>query len=207
MTNIIGSVLKVNNYKVIILDNYYTSEEYDSIFEECLFLGSTEKMLSADKTKAAMATDGFPEKQNYGIFINTLYNQKNISNILHHNRKIFKKEITEELEKIDIIFRQIKNSTIDSTLLSYYEDGDYYQAHHDCSSITVLSWFFKTPKSFSGGDIYFEKDKNLFIECKNNRTIIFPSFLIHEVEKVKMNSDKIGKKFGRFCLSQFINFI
>ena len=66
------------------------------------------------------------------------------------------------------------------TQLVYYENNDEYKSHRDCAQFTVLNWFYRKPKKFSGGNLYFE-DFDLEIECLNNRTLIFPSVINHAV--------------------------
>lgn len=202
MSNIEGSILNINKYKVIILDNFYEQHEYDAILNECLFLSKENKLLPPEKT--GQLTPNM--KSNSGIFIDVVYSNRNFSDILKYNRKIFNPSLVQQLIDIDIIFRQIKNSNKDNSLLSYYSQNDYYKSHHDESNITVISWFFKEPKSFKGGNLFFEDDENLSVECKNNRTVIFPSFLRHAVGPVEISAEMNNKQFGRFSLTQLISY-
>jgi hypothetical protein len=202
MNKIEGNILNVKNYKVVVLDNYYDKEEYDCIFQECLFLSKDNKLFAPENT----GQPGPDMKKNTGVFLDELYigPYRRFSDILKYNRKIFNPNLVEELINVDVSFRQIKHATFDSTLLSYYGQEGYYRSHLDSTNITLISWFFKEPKSFTGGNLFFENDKNLSVECKNNRTIIFPSFLMHAVEPVNISEENVKNQFGRFALSQFI---
>lgn len=203
MSVIEGSVLNVKNHKVVILDNYYDKNEYDCIFQECLFLSKDNKLLPPEKT----GQPGPGMKKNTGVFIDEVYPAfRNFSDILRYNRKIFNPDLLQQLIDVDIVFRQIQNSNHDSTLLSYYGQEGYYKPHFDSVNITLISWFFKEPKAFEGGDLFFENDVNLSVKCKNNRTVIFPSFLLHGVEPIKISEENVQKQFGRFALSQFFNY-
>ena len=95
--------------------------------------------------------------------------------------------------------------SICSTLLSYYENGDDYKKHKDASVVTILTYFFKEPKLFSGGDLILN-DFGVTIEPENNMIVIIPGLYNHEVSQVVMEKDCCGKNLGRYCLSQFINF-
>ena len=44
------------------------------------------------------------------------------------------------------------------------------------------------------------------IELQNNRMLIIPSFIDHEVIEVKMDNKYCGNHLGRFCITQFIHF-
>lgn len=198
-----GSILNVDKYKVIILDNFYDQHEYDAILNECVFFAKRDKLKPPSITGAA-EVHGVSLKKGNGIFLDDVFKDRNISDILYYNRKIFNSTIMEELSSIDIFYRNLSMSNKDSTLLNYYENSDYYDSHSDLSTITVVSWFYKEPKIFSGGNIFFENDKEKFVECKNNRVIFFPSFLYHAVDKIEMPENKLGLGLGRFAISQFI---
>ncbi len=88
-------------------------------------------------------------------------------------------------------------------LYSLYTNKDYYGAHRDWAVATVLFWFCRTPKKFTGGDLVFE-EINETIEFKNNRIVIFPSQFKHEVTPVVMDDDEDVKN-GRYCITMFIS--
>lgn len=203
----IGSVLNVDKYKVIILDNFYEQHEYDSILNECLFLSKGNKLKVPEKTGSALDEEGNFLKKNKGVFLDDLYSfDRNFSDILTFNRKIFNVDIVEELCKKDTYYRHLRWCNLYTTLLSYYENLDYYKNHADKATVTAITWLFKEPKMFSGGNIFFEQDVNNFVECKNNRTIYFPSILEHEVEKTIMQKEKTDLGYGRFSITQFFNY-
>ena len=117
------------------------------------------------------------------------------------NRKIFDK------------FDEIKSShpswffnnftcNFDTTQISYYEKNDYYGAHTDASILTALTWFYKEPKKFQGGDIFFT-DYDLQHSIQNNSTLIFPSCIKHSVSTIEMGDENLNKRLGRFCMAQF----
>lgn len=199
-----GSILNVDKYKVIILDNFYEPHEYVDILDECLFLSKRDKMKLPEETGTALSEQKKPLKKNKALFLDSEFKNRNTSDILYHNRKIFNNLIADELAKIDIYYRYLKLCESDTTLVSYYENEGYYDSHSDASVITCITWIFKEPKSFSGGNIFFEDDKNNSINCVNNRTIFFPSFLNHSIDKVMMDESKIGLGFGRFSITNFI---
>ena len=92
----------------------------------------------------------------------------------------------------------------DFTLISYYENNDYYKAHADTSDITALTWLFKEPKRFTGGDLIFP-DTEERIECKNNKIILFPGCIRHQVTEINMEKQHQNQKLGRWCITQFLH--
>jgi len=97
-----------------------------------------------------------------------------------------------------------KASDIDSSQVSYYENGSEYKSHFDNYMHTVLIWFYREPKRFTGGDLKFNQSGQV-VECKHNRMILFPSYYMHEVDKVFMDEKDLNKGLGRFCLTHFYN--
>jgi len=90
--------------------------------------------------------------------------------------------------------------------MSYYEDNDYYHSHHDVSAYTYVFWLFKEPKNFLGGDLYFD-DVDYKIQVNSNMAVLFPSWVIHSVDKIMMIPGiKPYKGFGRFAFSTFYSF-
>lgn len=194
---------EIKNLPVVIIDDFYQNSETDLIWQELCFLNSDpDNFAEPDKTGAAKDENGKILKKTKGIFLDELYNLRNFSNILKTNRKIFDKDFIQKLVEKHIFFRYLMESNIDSTLVQYYENYDYYKLHFDSSLITVISWFYQDPKSFTGGELLF--DDGTLVECKNNRLIIFPSILNHEVRKIEMPKKLLGKNFGRYSITQFV---
>ena len=57
-------------------------------------------------------------------------------------------------------------------------------------------------------DRKIKSDGNIDIELKNNRLVLFPSWVFHEVDKIELDKEIESNGFstyGRYCLSQFIH--
>ena len=101
------------------------------------------------------------------------------------------------------LYRAFKNTTIDASMIAYYENSDYYQPHTDSAKYSILIWINKEPKKFTGGDLILPDFKQK-IECKNNRLVLFPGYLYHQVTEIKMKGKhKIGD--GRWCIVHFFD--
>lgn len=193
---------------VIILENFYTEEELSLIWRELEFLTDKDKLYDASKTGPAYSIDMATEekrplKNNKGIFLDECYSDRNISDILKINRKIFFYALENRLVEYDPVFRVLIKCDTDKTLISYYEDGDYYEPHFDTSIVTVLSYFIKDEKEITGGEFVLN-EFGVTIPVKNNMVIIIPSFYLHEVKEVKMSRNYFST-FGRYSMTQFLS--
>ena len=141
-------------------------------------------------------------KKNKGLFLDTIYSERSISNILILNRRSFDPEIIDAFSDLSFGYQSIKKTNGDTTLISYYENADYYKPHEDSSMYTAVTWFFKEPKAFVGGDFYFS-DYNLKIEVQNNMMVLFPSFVKHSVGEI-LSKDESLSGYGRYSMTQFV---
>jgi Rps23 Pro-64 3,4-dihydroxylase Tpa1-like proline 4-hydroxylase len=194
----------INSLPVVVIDNYYSDQAAEEIWKELEFYSRGDKLLEPSKTGAATNKNKESLKKNGGLFLDEVYADRNVSNILTENRKLWESESIDKLTKIHTFFRYLSQCNRDTTLVSYYEDSDYYLPHLDTAVVTLVSWFYKKPKKFSGGSLTFEKE--LTIDCEYNRTVIFPSILSHAVDTVLIDEDYRNKNYGRYTITQLISF-
>ena len=193
----------VSNLPIAVIDEYYDSSTCERIWQELCFLNNDRRKLqSPADTGSALDNNGLPLKRNNGIDLNSVYADHAISNILKENKKLFSNELTDKLMSQHIFFRYLRGNPENNTLVQYYEHNDHYKSHTDGAVITAITFFYKHPKSFLGGNLIFE-DK-LQVECGYNRTVIFPSILFHSVESVNLDSSLLGQNFGRYSITQFV---
>jgi len=186
----------------IVIDEYYNDSELDLIWEELEFFTYSHKLKDPETTQEAY----HGAKKNSGLFLDQVWSgQRELSNILTINRKIFN-ELDILRQNPSWFFKHFE-CTSDTTLLSYYEDGGYYKPHRDNFAVTMLSWFYKKPKVFEGGNLRFHMGSDFEeITVVNNRTVIFPSCLIHSVTPIFMEDQYQRQKLGRYCLTQFLRY-
>lgn len=180
-----------------IIRNYYNDEELEGIWEEIEFLKP--RLLEPGVTGAAEDENGNFKKNNRGIFLENVYGEsQNFSNILKINKLLGDPDILSNLKGKHWFYNYLTNSCdklIYSTLISYYSDGGYYKPHTDSAVATCISYHWREPKKFRGGDLYFGDYR---VPIENNCMIIFPSCTEHEVTPVDGN--------GRCALTQFMSF-
>lgn len=102
----------------------------------------------------------------------------------------------------DYAFKHALTSREGSVLLSVYGGGDYYGKHidTDMGSVVTAVLFLCFKQSFTGGDLVLE---DTTIPFQNNRLVVFPSCVPHEVTKISLDSQKYEDH--RFTLQYFIS--
>ena len=91
----------------------------------------------------------------------------------------------------------------DVTKIRYYHDKEYYKPHIDTYfQYLAFSYFYKEPKKFSGGELYFPQ-YDYDYSCENNSMIIFPGWVAHGVTEVSIDKSDYYEGYGRYCISSF----
>jgi len=195
----------------VVIDNVYTEDQVASIWKELTYITDRSKLQPPDKTGSA-ATDGVLLKNNKALFLDEMYKDYKFSPIISNGLEKFRsKELNDKLIEHNPMYKCFRHLNGFSTLVSYYEDSDYYAPHKDFSVFTVLTYFFKEPKHFEGGQITLfseNHEKKAEIEIMNNRSIIILSCTDHEVSEIRMK-DKFTAYGGdgRYCISHFCSAI
>jgi Rps23 Pro-64 3,4-dihydroxylase Tpa1-like proline 4-hydroxylase len=187
----------------IVVNNWFTDDELNLIWQEIDFLTRENILLNPTQTGSAQNTQGQLIKNNHGLFLDNLYSNRQISNILSCTRKLWRRDFVEQASKYNFVFDYLRTSNFDTCLLSYYEEGDHYLEHFDISALTALIHLYKDPLQFMGGELII---KNKIFPKENNRLILFPSCALHSVTPLKLNPNlKKFSGFGRYTISQFIS--
>ena len=194
----------VNQTPVVWSDNFFCAEEIDAMKKESYKLRNLG--LVDDDTNSA-TQDGKTLSKNNSVFLEKLYaSELRLSDTINITRtRLFDQKFQEYLVSIHPYFITLGSLRIQDgvgTLLSYYDNSQYYKPHRDNAFVTVLTWFYEEPKAFKGGDFIIEN--TLEIECKHGRTVFMPSYLLHEVTPIKMPKNKKGKGLGRYSISNFM---
>ena len=203
METLKGSAFK-KPFPHLIFDNFYNQEELDLIWEELNFYTKPNKLFEAKDF------GGLVDKTNsHAIILDSLYSSKfrSISNILTVNRKMFDPDIMSSFSKIHECCEGVIHANSDMTKVRYYHDKEYYEPHTDLAyQFLSFSYFYKEPKKFSGGDLFFPKHNFEYL-CKNNSMIIFPGWVEHGVTEVSIDNSDYYDGYGRYCISNFFGHI
>jgi Rps23 Pro-64 3,4-dihydroxylase Tpa1-like proline 4-hydroxylase len=142
-------------------------------------------------------------KQNHGVFLDPLLEKGIINHIPEIASKLFwAKGLTDILIDIHPALSIFSSLNYSRSLLSYYANTDHYKPHTDNAVFTILTWLYKEPKSWTGGDLVLN-NWDITIEPKHNRSLVIPSSFTHEVTPVKMMPGSDPNTMGRYCISQF----
>ena len=190
----------------LIVENMYNNEELDLIWEELDFLSKPHKFLQEDDGTGKDEKTGLTYSTSKSILLDDVYTQRSTSNILTINRKLFLNEFIQPFSEILPICKSILYQNSDSTKIRYYENNDEYLPHQDFFNYTSITFFYKNPKMFDGGDLYFP-DFNYIFKCENNHTILFPSCIFHGASCVKMKDTKNCNGYGRYSMMQFLKLV
>ena len=184
----------------LIINNFYNEQELDLIWEELNFYTKPNKLFEAKYFGGA-----YNKTNSHAIALDGVYSEKYrpLSNILTVNRKLFEPEVLESFAKVDDCCRIATECNYDVTKVRYYHDKEYYKPHTDTAfHFLAFSYFYKEPKKFSGGELYFPMyDYNY--SCENNSIIIFPGCVQHGVTEVSIDNSDYYEGYGRYCISSF----
>lgn len=195
----------MNPFPHLIVENMYNEEELKLIWEELEFLNKPGKLKDPENFRAAPDPNGGYKTKSKALILDDVYIDRNISNILNINRKLF--NYSQIYSNLSPYHSKFNFCNYDITKIRYYSDGEYYDPHMDVNFDTIAcTYFYKEPKKFFGGDLFFPQF-NYNVECKNNLCIIFPSYFMHEVKQIKILNSDYNYGFGRYCMSQFTNVI
>jgi hypothetical protein len=185
-----------------VIEDFYNEEELKLIWRELEFL--TYKMQIPERTGTAVDAESRKLlKKAKGIFLNQVFSNPNMSDIYGVSTKITSTNLIEKLTSKNPIYRSIESCSM-STLINYYENSEYYKSHKDISVFTAITYFFKEPKKFDGGNLILS-DFNIEIEIKNNMLVIFPGCYMHEVPEIKMNDKDLKQGLGRYSIAHFLS--
>ena len=193
--------MKITNenkeFPYILIDDFYDQSELDEIWEELDYLCNPRRMPRAAPMNGNI-------KNNWTMHLDNFFSSgRQQSNILLVNRKLVGNEQIFKNHP-HWLFNHLDALNEDNTQILYYENNDEYKPHRDLARLTGITWFYREPKKFTGGNLGFPSF-DLEIECKHNRVIVFPSSIYHGVDKVGMEEKDMGKKLGRFVMSQFLS--
>ena len=208
------AIMNEEPFPHLIVEDFYTEEELELIWEELTFYTKPGKLLTAkdfggvvDKTNShALAIDCIylNNEGKKGPDGQTGVNYRLISNILTVNRKLFTSGVLNYFAKIHPCCAIAPFSNYDCTKVRYYHNGEYYEAHTDKSmQFLAFSYFHKEPKKFTGGEVYFPEYGDYQFPCNNNSMIILPGWVQHGVKEVSIEDSDYYDGWGRYAITSF----
>ena len=183
----------------LIIENFYNAEELELLWEELKFFTKPDKLLEA-KDYGGVVT----HTNSHALVLDEVYKKnRKLSNILTVNRKLFTSEVLKVFSDIHDCCSIAKDANFDITKVRYYHNGEYYKPHTDTLfQFLAFSYFYKEPKRFTGGELFFPK-YDYELTCENNSIIFLPGWVEHGVREVKIEDSDYYDGHGRYCISSF----
>jgi hypothetical protein len=189
-------------FPYLIVDDLYTEEEQDLIWSELELLQPLYKMdTAAIIGGSSLEPDGTPSAKLKRLYLDSYYGtNREKSNIFKFYNKITSLEIQHQYGLTTPSWGSYSLANTDKSIISYYDNGDEYKEHFDTSMHTCLVWFYREPKRFTGGDLYFSQSDSV-VECKHNRMVLFPGYYMHQVNTLNIAEEYANKGLGRYCIT------
>jgi hypothetical protein len=183
----------------LIVSGFFSEDEYNDVWFEIQYL--SKRMKPPNETYAAHQ-DGVYRKKGSGVFLHEFLINPAESSTFRATRKIFDyQEAVSQDFYLNGMYRWVNH---DVTLAQLYLNGDYYKPHWDTPILTHITVLHKTPKPYTGGDLFFP-EFNYTVSLKDNESILFPSFAMHEVTQVRTDSDDLMS--GRYTVTNFMQYL
>jgi hypothetical protein len=191
----------------VIIKNVYSENELRLIWRELEFLTEKYKFKPGSEDGSTGTTlTGINSSQNFGLTLDTVYLDRKISDILTITSKLADDQLVNKICEVSPLVGHLKRCNTVCTKVKYYESNNYYRGHFDLSRFSFLTYLFKQPKQFIGGDLYFD-EYDYIIEIENNMTVFFVGSIIHSSKEVKLNSDvQPWTGGGKYCITQFVDY-
>ena len=189
------NLMQAKNLSYIVVDDMYLPEELAKIKAELHKLKHhTEDPVN---TRVAMY-NGVPQKNAKSVFLDDYYSDRNSSDILRLNRKLFCNELVTKATEFNQYFFTIGACNFDRTLINFYEATEEYKKHRDSNCLTALTFF--SLGDIEGGDLEFP-EVEVIVPFKENRAVIFSGCAEHAA---KQTIAKPGNY--RVSMAQFLNY-
>jgi Rps23 Pro-64 3,4-dihydroxylase Tpa1-like proline 4-hydroxylase len=181
----------------------YTDEELGLIWQELDFLTHSSKLEDPSVYLGAKDSLGNYLTNAKALRLETVYQKREYSNILNVNRKLFREGFTQLFSELSPDLKFIPLVNTDTTKIRYYQNGEYYNPHTDhLHAALSISYFYREPKQFSGGELFFPPHDYEF-DCLHNSMIMFPGYVEHGVKMVETGENPYSGN-SRYCMTQFL---
>jgi Rps23 Pro-64 3,4-dihydroxylase Tpa1-like proline 4-hydroxylase len=198
-------IIKDNpTFPFLVIDNWYTPEEEKAVWKELDFFSATPKdqIDRAENTIVARNKDGSSKSKAYRFYIEEYYRKREISSIINCMYKQRTSEFHNIIKECMPYYRSFYSTNNDTSMLSYYEENDHYEPHHDTFAWTCLIWMVREPRLFNGGDFKLN-EPDIEVKLKNNRMVMFPCCYLHSVSPVKFHTQPKEIGYGRYTITHF----
>ena len=188
----------------VVIDGFYDEDEQSEILVELDYLCTERRLIPPFKDKSGARYENRNVKNVGCLYLEDFYAKRRHSNILTITDRLFSDGYS-MIDNHPHWYFDLDSINHHNTHILYYEDTNEYPAHKDTCRFTAVTYFYREPKKFEGGDLQFT-DYQIQVECVNNRIIVFPSMLNHRSTPVRMLENDTQIKNGKFCITHFLNY-
>jgi hypothetical protein len=209
---------------IVVIDDFVSENHYGAILQEISMLD--QKITLPPENSGSAVDNGKQLKRNTGLWLCDYYNIRKsgegfknspilgaFAGLLTNEEKassIGKMHPFFSLFPIYCAMNSRNNLRLPINfigyLLSKYQNGDYYEYHHDGADYTLVYYAYEE-KQFEGGNIgFYFGGEHREIESKPNRLVIFPSFYTHKVYEIKYLTPSAKPRYGISCFLRHDNF-
>ena len=198
---------------VLCIDNFLPEEDAQKVLQECIDLKKV--YMPARVFDGAAATKVDPSyRTNEVVYLDDVFRsapeRSEILSIMKN--RVWSEECRKLWHEGYYIFDIINYSTWHEIVISRYGSSQFYRKHQDTRSdyltyrlVTLVYYINNIPEKFTGGGlILWQDDESVRVEPQHNRAVVFPSFMFHEIEDVRLTSNKWED--GRFSLNYWMGF-
>ena len=176
--------------RYVLIDDFYDESELKHITGEVSAFAPYAISGSEDQT----SSNG--DKTGSGLRLDEMFiKNRHKSKVLSLNQKLFAEPIYSSAITLDASFSHLKTCSSYSTFLNYYKNGEEYKPHFDGAALTAIT-FLKFGE-FTGGDFKFT-DYDETVPIKHNRTVIFPSCVMHQSTSIQSSDDSYKASITQF---------
>jgi Rps23 Pro-64 3,4-dihydroxylase Tpa1-like proline 4-hydroxylase len=197
----------------LVIDDFLVEEQSSMILQECIDLKKVFMPGMVFDGKNSTKVDP-SYRTNEVVYLDEIFRsapeRSHILSII--GKKIWTDECRALWHEGYSIFDVINYCTRHEAVLSRYGDDQLYHRHQDTRwdhityrLVTMVYYVNREPEKFSGGELVLWHDsEQVKIQAKHNRAVVFPSFLMHQVETVQMKSNEWDD--ARFSINYWMGF-
>lgn len=186
----------------VVIQDFYTPTELSDIKDELKFLNKPNKLMNVGTMHG-----GCGDTTHKALLLEDVYANRKISDIIMIFKRKYTKEFIDNIINALPTYQKLRYVNSRITKARYYFNGEKYGPHTDISrDFITLSYFHSHPRRFTGGELHCT-DYNYTLDCSDNTFIMIPYYVKHEVLEVKISDDDYYNGNGRYCVTQFLNFI
>lgn len=189
----------------LIVDEVYEDHELELIWEEFKFFNKPGKLQPPERYGGVMGRTNAKAIALSDIFSGR---KRCMSNILNLERPLMERLIPylKAWRDSHYSIKHIPSPERTYTKLRYYYDGEGYGTHVDKPfAYIIFSYFYKEPKKFTGGQLFFE-DFDYEFPCNNNSLIVIPPYVAHGVRTVNIDENDYYAGNGRYAITTFVDY-